>query len=187
MSDSIHVRTWRGPLAEFVIGAYQGQLCLLDYRYRRLRQRVDQRVQRNLGASFLEADDPVSDATIAQLEEYGRGERQQFELPLRLAGSEFQQAVWQALMAVPYGGTASYGELAERLGQPQAVRAVANANGANALALVVPCHRIIGRRGELVGYGGGLELKRRLLRLEQEHVGQLPLFADHPSAETNDE
>ncbi len=102
----------------------------------------------------------------AQLAEYFAGERTEFEVPLAIDGSAFERRVWQALRDIPYGETISYGELARRIGQPSAARAVGLANGRNPIAVIVPCHRVIGANGTLTGYGGGLERKRILLELE---------------------
>jgi methylated-DNA-[protein]-cysteine S-methyltransferase len=101
-----------------------------------------------------------------QLAQYFAGRRRSFDLPLAPGGTEFQVATWHELCAIPYGETLSYRELARRLGKPQAVRAVGSANGANPVSIIVPCHRVIGSDGSLVGYGGGLDTKRRLLELE---------------------
>jgi methylated-DNA-[protein]-cysteine S-methyltransferase len=101
-----------------------------------------------------------------QLEEYFAGERQEFELDLAPSGTPFQLSVWRALRAIPYGETASYGEIAAAVGQPGAARAVGGANNRNPIAIVVPCHRVIGASGSLTGYGGGLPRKERLLALE---------------------
>ena len=103
-----------------------------------------------------------------QLEEYFAGGRQQFELPLHPIGTPFQMEVWQELRRIPYGVTISYGELARRIGKPQAMRAVGAANGRNPLPIVVPCHRVIGADGSLTGFGGGLPIKRHLLSLETQ-------------------
>jgi methylated-DNA-[protein]-cysteine S-methyltransferase len=119
-----------------------------------------------LNAEFIESELPVLEETKRQLEQYFRAERKQFELPLLLIGSDFQKSVWDQLLLVGYGATASYLDLAERMGNKNAVRAVASANGANAIAIIVPCHRIIGSKGELVGYAGGLKVKEKLLSLE---------------------
>jgi methylated-DNA-[protein]-cysteine S-methyltransferase len=105
--------------------------------------------------------------TERQLRAYFAGDLRRFELPLDLAGTPFQQRVWRELRKIPYGETLSYGQLACNLGTPAAVRAVGAANGANPVPIVVPCHRVIGASGKLVGYGGGLPLKRRLLALER--------------------
>jgi methylated-DNA-[protein]-cysteine S-methyltransferase len=105
-------------------------------------------------------------AERAQLDEYLAGERESFDLPMRLEGAQFDRRVWRELEAIPYGTTATYGEIAERIGKPGRARAVGAANGRNPIAIVVPCHRVIGAAGKLTGYGGGLERKRELLVLE---------------------
>jgi|tagenome__1003787_1003787.scaffolds.fasta_scaffold20965479_5 methylated-DNA-[protein]-cysteine S-methyltransferase len=116
--------------------------------------------------------------TAAQLEEYFAGERRAFDLPLGFDGTAFQQQVWRALLEIPYGETTSYGEIARRIGKPpSASRAVGLANGSNPIAIVVPCHRVIGTNGSLTGFGGGLERKRTLLDLEAGAAAQLTLGA----------
>jgi methylated-DNA-[protein]-cysteine S-methyltransferase len=113
------------------------------------------------------SDDPRFDAVIAQLNEYFAGERTAFDLPLDPeGGSAFERRVWAELLRIPYGETASYGEIATRIGHPGKARAVGRANGRNPIAIVCPCHRVIGSDGSLTGYGGGLENKRTLLDLE---------------------
>jgi methylated-DNA-[protein]-cysteine S-methyltransferase len=112
-------------------------------------------------------------AVIRELNEYFAGERRVFTVKLKPAGTSFQLAVWQALRAIPYGETISYGELARRIGRPSANRAVGAANGANPLPIIVPCHRVIGANGSLTGFGGGVETKRFLLGLE---AGEPELF-----------
>lgn len=104
---------------------------------------------------------------VAQLHEYFAGRRRRFDLPIEARGTAFQQRVWRALLDIPYGETISYGELARRIGDVKAVRAVGLANGANPISIIVPCHRVIGANGTLIGYGGGLPTKRTLLDLEQ--------------------
>lgn len=106
-----------------------------------------------------------------ELEEYFAGERKKFDLPLRMFGTEFQMRVWNTLLQIPYGGTLTYGEAAKIIGSPKACRAVGMANNQNPLMILVPCHRVIGADGSLVGYGGGLEIKKKLLQLEKEHAG----------------
>ena len=101
-----------------------------------------------------------------QLQEYFAGERKTFDLPVRLSGTPFQQSVWQALQRIPYGETRSYRDIAEAIGNPKAVRAVGSANNRNPLFIIIPCHRVIGSDGSLVGYGGGLAMKQFLLDLE---------------------
>jgi methylated-DNA-[protein]-cysteine S-methyltransferase len=113
------------------------------------------------------ADDPRFEPAVTQLNEYFAGERTTFDLPLEPdGGSAFERRVWAELMQIPYGDTASYGEIAARIGHPGKARAVGHANGRNPIAIVCPCHRVIGSDGSLTGYGGGLENKRRLLDLE---------------------
>jgi methylated-DNA-[protein]-cysteine S-methyltransferase len=109
---------------------------------------------------------PLLRRAIGQLNEYFAGTRREFDLPLAPAGTEFQLACWRALTEIPYGETRSYGEQAMRIGRPDRARAVGAANGANPIAIIQPCHRVIGADGSLVGFGGGLETKRRLLDLE---------------------
>jgi methylated-DNA-[protein]-cysteine S-methyltransferase len=117
-------------------------------------------------ADWLRDPAPFASA-VSQLAEYFAGRRRTFDLPLAPRGTEFQQTVWAALTRIPYGSTLSYGELARRIGKPQASRAVGLANGANPLPIVVPCHRVIGADGSLTGFGGGLDAKRKLLALER--------------------
>jgi methylated-DNA-[protein]-cysteine S-methyltransferase len=130
------------------------------------------------------ADPGPFQAAVAQLEEYFAGRRRRFELPLAPRGTDFQRRVWRALSDIPYGKTISYGELARRIGNPSASRAVGLANGANPLPIVVPCHRVIGADGSLTGFGGGLPIKRKLLALEGslEERATLPLSFDGAAA-----
>ena len=115
---------------------------------------------------------PLMRETVRQLRLYFAGELQIFDLPLELVGTEFQKKVWAALVTIPYGETRSYSEIAAQIGAPRAVRAVGAANGRNPIPIVVPCHRVIGASGSLVGFGGGLEWKRLLLDLEAKHAGR---------------
>jgi methylated-DNA-[protein]-cysteine S-methyltransferase len=114
--------------------------------------------------------DPLLSAARAQLAEYFAGQRRDFDLPLAPQGTAFQRAVWRELLHIPFGATASYGEVALRVGRPRAVRAVGGANGRNPIALIVPCHRVIGSNGTLTGYGGGLPTKRWLLAHEARQL-----------------
>lgn len=114
-------------------------------------------------------DDTAFAAVVEQLDAYFAGERTTFDLALELAGTDFQRRVWAALLTIPYGETRSYGQLASQIGTPSASRAVGLANGRNPVSIIVPCHRVIGSNGKLTGYGGGLDRKRALLDLEQQH------------------
>ena len=124
------------------------------------------------------ASHPLTDQLAKELAEWFSGARRDFEIPLVLRGTPFQQSVWKALQAIPYGAVRSYGDLARSLGKPEAAQAVGAANGRNPVAIIVPCHRVIGANGSLTGYAGGLERKRFLLALEQSNAaeGQGQLF-----------
>jgi methylated-DNA-[protein]-cysteine S-methyltransferase len=126
----------------------------------------DGRKPKTIATGWEEASAPFTDVRT-QLEEYFAGERTTFDVPLAAQGARFEREVWHALEEIPYGKTVSYGEIARRVGQPTAARAVGTANGRNPIAVIVPCHRVIGADGTLTGYGGGLERKRLLLELEQ--------------------
>ena len=117
---------------------------------------------------FKETETPLIKKTSQQLTEYFDGKRKTFNLPLALRGTDFQIKVWKALQNIPYGETRSYGEIAAITGNPKASRAVGMANNRNPIVIIIPCHRVIGHNGSLTGFGGGLELKRQLLELEQK-------------------
>ncbi|MBS1545807.1 MAG: methylated-DNA--[protein]-cysteine S-methyltransferase [Bacteroidetes bacterium] len=169
--EPIFIHPFHTPFGELLLGSFNNALCLCDWRYRRMRTAIDARIQRGLQAEYAERISPVIEQAKAQLNAYFAGERTTFNLPVRMVGTDFQQRVWKALLTVPFGTTMSYAELTVKVAEPAAIRAVASANGANALSIMVPCHRIIGSNGELTGYAGGLEVKRRLLKLEGKRVG----------------
>jgi methylated-DNA-[protein]-cysteine S-methyltransferase len=146
-----------------------GELLLVGKRGRL--QAVQYPGGHRVGAGWVEDAELFAEA-IDQLGEYFAGERREFDLELEPRGTDFDRAVWAQLMEIPYGATTSYGEVARAIGRPDRARAVGAANGRNPLPIVVPCHRVIGADGSLVGYGGGLELKRRLLELESGAVQQ---------------
>ncbi len=150
-----------------LLGSYEGELCIADWRYRKMRTTIDNRIQKGLQAEYIEEPSDVIDETIKQMKEYFNLERKEFAIPLLLVGTDFQKSVWQGLIETPFGTTSSYLELAKRIGNEKAVRAVASANGANSISILVPCHRIIGSSGDLVGYAGGLDAKRKLLEIER--------------------
>ena len=118
---------------------------------------------------WIEDSRPLSPA-IEQLKAYFDGKRQSFDLDLVLDGTPFQNQVWQTLREIPYGKTSTYGEIALKIGKPTAFRAVGHANGQNPIPIVIPCHRVIGKSGDLIGFGGGLELKAKLLSFEREVI-----------------
>ena len=165
----INIHYYKTKIGELLLGSFNEKLCLLDFRYRRMRNTVDSRIKNGLKAEFVAQDDEILKITRMQLDEYLNGERKKFDIPLVMVGTDFQKSVWHALMNVPYGATSTYLQLAKDINNERAVRAVASANGANAINIIIPCHRIIGSNGELVGYGGGLSVKKRLLKLEQSN------------------
>jgi len=128
------------------------------------------RDRRDPDPTWIESARPFKEA-IRQLDAYFAGKLRQFELPLAPEGTPFQRCVWQALLGIPYAETVSYGELARSIERPSAFRAVGAANGQNPLSIVIPCHRVIGSNGQLVGYGGGLPVKSALLALERRVAG----------------
>jgi len=143
-----------------------------------MRPTIDKRMQEGLNASFLEGETTVAETVKHQLNEYFSSDRTDFDIPLLMVGSSFQKSVWDELMKIPFGKTESYMGLSRKIGNEKAIRSVAAANGANAISIIVPCHRIIGSDGWLTGYGGGLQAKRKLLQLEMHNQvsDQLKLF-----------
>lgn len=158
---------YESPCGTLMLGSLADRLCLCNWHVGpEHNNRVNGRLCRMLGAEFEAGGSPVIDEAKIQLDEYFAGALREFDVPLLFAGTDFQRRVWAALLTIPYGQTISYGEMARQIGMPTAVRAVANANGANAISIFVPCHRVIGSNGALTGYAGGLEAKEFLLKLE---------------------
>jgi methylated-DNA-[protein]-cysteine S-methyltransferase len=168
--EIVHTAEFDSSLGSFRIATTERGLGYLDLPHANgcglegwLRRRVP-------GAKRKEAVGP-NRAAIDQVLEYLEGKRTDFDLPLDLRGTEFQESVWKALLEIPYGETCTYQDLARSIGKPKAVRAVGSANGANPIPLIVPCHRVIATGGKLGGYGGGLEAKARLLAMERSKPG----------------
>lgn len=162
----VSVREIETPIGKMLAAASDSQLVLFEFPHRRMIDTQLDRVRRAVGCELEAGDSPVFDTLRMQLDEYFQGRRREFSVPLHAPGTPFQMRVWSELQRIPSGTTTTYGRLAEAIGQPNAVRAVARANGDNRIAILIPCHRVIGSTGELVGYGGGLWRKRRLLELE---------------------
>ncbi len=179
---SILSTTIKTPVGPLVAAATDAGICLLDYAGRRGGEAVKSRLKAGLGLEFAEGEHPLFAALRSELDQYFSGTRTSFDVPLQLVGSEFQNRVWGALLQVPYGETRSYKAQSGLLSIAGAVRAVARANGENGLAILLPCHRIVGESGSLTGYSGGLEAKRWLLDHEQRYAGKVPaqmaLFTD---------
>ncbi len=169
----IAINYFNSPFGELILGSYQSQLCICDWRYRKQRELIDKRIKNFFNLDYVEKNDTLLDETKAQLNLYFEKKLNDFDLPLLLVGSNFQKKVWEALLKVKYGKTSTYLNLAKSINAASAIRAVAAANGANALSIIIPCHRIIGSNGELTGYSGGLAVKKKLLQLENKSQTQL--------------
>jgi AraC family transcriptional regulator of adaptative response/methylated-DNA-[protein]-cysteine methyltransferase len=154
------------PLGPMLVGASDDALCLLEFVDRRKLETQLRRLGTRLRVPVLPGSNRITEETERQVSAYFDRRLTEFSLPIETPGTEFQQIVWKALREIPYGKTVSYGEVARRIGRPTAVRAVAGANGDNRIAILIPCHRVIGADGTLTGYGGGLWRKKRLLDLE---------------------
>ncbi len=166
MRGKIDICSYHSPCGELILGSYGERLCLCRWKEGKHAQFVDARLQRGLLADYVPGSSPVLVETISQLDAYFAKENTGFDIPLLLVGTDFQKIVWNGLGQIPYGTTESYGAFAERLGMPYAVRAVAAANGVNPVSVIIPCHRVVGKNGTLVGYEGGLAAKGFLLELE---------------------
>ncbi len=158
------------PLGPMVAGATDTALCLLEFGERRMLATQLERLRKRLGCVMVPGKNPVIERVSDELDAYFASRLQSFSVPIEDPGTEFQRLVWQALRAIPFGTTSSYADVARSIGRPTAVRAVARANGANRLAVLIPCHRVVGSDGSLTGYGGGLWRKQRLLDLERAAV-----------------
>jgi len=152
------------PIGELLLAGEASSLSMIGFPKGAMR--------RDPEADWIYNEEPF-EIVRRQLAEYFAGERKDFDLPLSLAGTEFQVAVLEALQTIPYGETISYGAIAKQIGRPKAVRAVGAANGHNPIPIIVPCHRVIGSSGDLTGFGGGLDTKAALLRLEAENSNKL--------------
>jgi methylated-DNA-[protein]-cysteine S-methyltransferase len=166
--NQILTNNLKTSIGELILGSFDGQLCLCDWRFRKMRLAINKRLQDGLSAIFVEGESPVISMAAEQINEFLAGERLEFDLPILMVGTQFQKSVWEQLMKIPYGKTETYLGLSKKLGKEKAIRAVAAANGANAISLIIPCHRVIGSNGELVGYAGGLPAKNKLLNLESD-------------------
>lgn len=164
--NTITVQPYTSPCGRLLLGSFNDKLCLCDWQVEKHRERVNERLKRILRADFKEGVSELTARAVRQLDEYFTGKRRTFDIPLLFTGTDFQQKVWNELLHIPFGTTVSYGEMARRIDMPKAVRAVANANGANSISIFAPCHRVIGSDHSLTGYGGGLDTKQKLLELE---------------------
>ncbi len=153
------------PMGIFTLAKSEKGLLFLAFPGEK--RRMKEWLEKNIPSAVVKKSRSASGPAEKQLKEYFQGKCRKFDLPLDLRGTAFQKKVWAALRRIPFGRTASYGEIAARIGKPRASRAVGGANHANPVPVVVPCHRVIGHDGSLVGFGGGLGLKKKLLKLEE--------------------
>ena len=159
-------------LGTMIAGAVEEGICLLEFSDRKILKSEYRDLKKYLAAEIEEGENSHILNLKNQLAEYFQGVRKVFDLQLILPGTIFQQMVWNELLSIPYGTTRTYMEQAEALRKPESIRAVANANGMNRIAIIIPCHRVIGSDGSLTGYGGGLKRKKWLLDHEKRHSGQ---------------
>lgn len=160
----VSVQYYDSPCGEMVLASVGEALCLCDWNG----MPCACRNKRRLNAEFLVETSAVLEQAKKQLGDYFACRRKAFNIPLRLVGTDFQQQVWEALLGIPYGETVSYKDIALRVGNPEGVRAVAQAVGANGIAIFIPCHRVVGINHSLTGFAGGLEAKRMLLEIENK-------------------
>lgn len=162
------------PLGPMFICATDKGVCLIEFTNRKMLESEFRDLQKLLDAEILVGENEHIQQAKTELEEYFEGKRKSFDVKLHTPGTEFQNAAWQALLEVPYGQTRSYQQQAEALGKASAVRAIARANGMNRIAIIIPCHRIIGKNGNLTGYAGGLERKKWLIEFERNSTQSHP-------------
>lgn len=155
------------PLGTMIACADDNGICMLEFSDRKALPTELKEISKHFNANIIQGENPHFKILEQELVEYFAGKRQIFTVPLSLVGTEFQKKVWEVLRGIPYGTTRSYQQQANILGNPKAVRAVANANGLNKISIIIPCHRVIGTNGTLTGYGGGIWRKQKLLELEQ--------------------
>jgi AraC family transcriptional regulator of adaptative response/methylated-DNA-[protein]-cysteine methyltransferase len=163
---------FESPVGPLLAGANEDGVCLLEFSDRRMLPRNLKTLQKQFGTAVVPGKNRWLDQVRSELGEYFAGTLKNFEVPLVARGTEFQKKVWDELLRIPHGTTLSYDELAIRIGQPTAQRAVARANGMNRICILIPCHRVIGKDGGLTGYGGGVWRKRLLIELERS--GRMP-------------
>lgn len=166
MEKSISLQHYDSPCGRLVLASFADRLCLCDWSDNPFAERNRRRIEKYLKATSKTETTSVLEETKRQLDEYFAGKRKAFDIQLCLVGTDFQHKVWNALRSIPYGSTKSYKDIAQCIGKPKAVRAVAGAIGANAISILIPCHRVIGSNHSLTGYAGGLEAKRGLLGIE---------------------
>lgn len=171
MKQDIIIKKYMSPCGMLVLGDFDGQLCLCDWQESGHREITDHRLNRFLNAGSISGTTDVIEQAISQLEEFFDGKRRYFDIPLLTVGTDFQKKVWHRLMSIDYGQTVSYGDIAMSMNMESATRAVANAIGANAISIFVPCHRVVGKTGNLTGYAGGINAKSLFSKSRAKKIG----------------
>lgn len=169
-NNSIQVATIETAVGVMFAASTDRGICMLEFpSYSGLLRELRQ-IRQTLGAPLVEGHSAYLASLQDQITQYFSGKRKTFDIPLDCIGTDFQKIVWHALLKIPYGTTTTYRELAAEIGKPSAIRAVANANGHNKIAILIPCHRVIGADGSLTGYAGGLDRKKKLLAVEHRYL-----------------
>ena len=169
--EVIHMTEFVTPLGAMLAGATSEGICVLEFSNRIRLEKEFSDLQKLLNAVMLPGRNQHLDQLENELKEYFDGSRKTFTVPLHIPGNEFSQSVWQSLQEIPYGKTYTYKEQADKMNNPKAIRAIAATNGKNRLAIIIPCHRVIGSNGSMTGYAGGIDKKIWLLRFEKEKSG----------------
>ncbi len=164
------IDTMDTPCGELILGTTDDKLCLCDWHKSTHRRTIDNRIQKLLMSRYMTGTTPAIEAAKQQIQEFFDGKRRKFDLDIHFIGTEFQKKVWQFISDIPYGTTVSYSQLTNMVASESDIRAVSNAVGANSLSIIIPCHRVIGSRGQLTGYAGGLTAKQYLIDLEKTFV-----------------
>ncbi len=168
MTNEINVCTYNTKIGKLIIASFKNKICMVSFSDFKNRNTINDKIKKELQAEFVEKETKLIIKTKKQIDEYLEGKRKNFDIPILMLGTNFQKQVWTELMNIPYGETISYLDLAKKINNPKAVRAVGGANGANSIAVIIPCHRVINSNGKIGGYGGGISVKKRLLKIEKE-------------------
>ena len=166
MIAEIKTKHYTSPYGEIIIGEFDSKICLIDWAENLKRKTIDHRLQRILKAKYVEGESELMNLAFCQLMEYFKGERKEIDVPYIMAGSDFQKKIWCKLQTVPYGGTITFDQLGQMVGKENVLRTIAATLGSNALAVIVPTHRMVGATHMMVNYGGGAENKKRLMDVE---------------------
>ncbi|KAB2878317.1 methylated-DNA--[protein]-cysteine S-methyltransferase [bacterium] len=163
----------KSPLGDMVLGSIADKICFLEFYLPERYKEMSGKIRKVFDAEWVEGTNDVIEQAEKELQEYFSGKRKNFTVPLDLRGSEFEIKIWEQLQKIPYGHVCSYGDIAKKINNPKSVRAVGGANHNNPVAIIVPCHRVIGKNGSLVGYGGGIDKKKLLIELERGELNLL--------------